>query len=360
MDLRLSGQKVGVCCQELRKSKLLQKCMSTALAVGNFLNRGTARSGVRGVVLPESLLKMEELRGGSLTDSVEDRLDKDKAGGSLLDFVAQAIVNEKGSNIGDLQKDAENLLAKARAAAGVALEETHSSCRQVNAEATKALEALREVPVSSCPGVSRMMQRVERVYEEAVLAVDIAQKAQDQLAKAQTWSCCKSKVKSNEWFSSWVQFLELLPRALARAQEAKVRAEAAAHLARQEPEPALEEQVQRSPLSDVNVEDPGKRRHREICSALAPMVHAALAPTKKSPKKSVPEAVLQAQPEASSRGRSKVQDDDARIDDIDWSKLNQMRQESQHDPVKRHSESANCTSFDNKENSAYFQGQQIL
>merc|ERR1719424_1756321 len=142
-DLRMCGQKVGVCCKDLRKSPVLLKCISTSLAVGNCLNRGTARSDVRGVVLPDALLKLEELRG--VTMAAECSADVNDKAGSVLDFVAQALVNDAGEKEDDLCKDVENLLAKARAAAGVSLEDTETSCREVGAEATKVRQALNDV-----------------------------------------------------------------------------------------------------------------------------------------------------------------------------------------------------------------------
>jgi len=92
-DLRLVWGKVGVCCEALRRSELIQKCISTSLAVGNYMNRGTSRYGARSLVLPDSLLKLDELRG-----VVNAGVAADEVGGgdarapSLLDFVVQALV----------------------------------------------------------------------------------------------------------------------------------------------------------------------------------------------------------------------------------------------------------------------------
>ena len=41
----------------LKGSSLVRKCISTCLAVGNIMNRGTTRDGARAVVLPDGLLK---------------------------------------------------------------------------------------------------------------------------------------------------------------------------------------------------------------------------------------------------------------------------------------------------------------
>jgi len=348
MDLRLSGQKVGVCCQDLRKSKLLQKCISTSLAVGNFLNRGTARSGCRGVVLPEALLKLEELRGGTTADPSGDGGDKEKSGLSVLDFVAQALVNEEGANEDDLRMEAERLLANARAASSVSLEETEASCRKISAEATKVRQAVGEVPTS--PGLARMIQRVDSICKEATLANEIARKAKEQLAKTQLWSCCKGVVKSDTWFTSWTQLLELLPRALVRAQQAKAK-----RLVQEEAEREAERQrllLERPPLSDVNsmfpppaAEDPAKKRARDLQATCLSLVH------KLSPSK---DAIMtpdgsQKQASRTSRANKVARDDEARIDNIDWSKVNQhnaMLQDSSNDPIKRRS----ASSFNDKEN----------
>jgi hypothetical protein len=319
MDLRANGQKVGVCCQDLRKSSLLRKCVSTSLAVGNLMNRGTSRSGVQGIVLPESLLKLDELRGG-LSSELGESGDKDKNGTSLLDFVVQALINEEGAKEDDLQKDAENLLAKTRAAAAVSLEETEASCRQVNSEAAKVRQAIGEVPQSK--NVLNTMERVNHICEEAALANEISQRAKEQLAKTQAWSCCKNKVKSDAWFVSWAQFLELLTRAITRARELKARRlaqeqEAKDHV-REEVEPCRTA-VQRPPLADAN-------------------------------QTPAPEALRKSM--SRSKAKAAVFDEDARIDhmNIDWSKLNFVQQENQPETIKRRSEPAISMAHRGKEN----------
>lgn len=213
-ELRSSVREVGICSQMLRKSGLLRKCMSTSLAVGNILNRGTARSGVLGVVLPDSLLKLDELRG-----NVDTNIEVgDRSGGSVLDFVAQALVNEDDS---DLQKNAEHMLLKARFASGISLEEAETNFRQVSAEVKKTLMSLNEIPEST--GKTQIAIRVHRVSEEVAHAMDLAQQVRKELTKTQQWSCCKGQPKSDDWFASWVQFLEIFVRALAKAQEQRAR-----------------------------------------------------------------------------------------------------------------------------------------
>merc|ERR550514_212473 len=59
---RLQDLEAG--CTLLRSpGKLLRRCLSLCLAVGNHLNQGTNFAGARGVSLPESLLKFEDLKG---------------------------------------------------------------------------------------------------------------------------------------------------------------------------------------------------------------------------------------------------------------------------------------------------------
>lgn len=228
------------------------------------------------------------------------------------------------------------MLAKARAAAGVALEETQANCHQIHVEAAKVRDGLKEVPPSA--GVTHMTQRIERVYEEAVLANEIALKAKDQLAKAQLWSCSKTKVKSNEWFSSWVQFLDILPRALVRAQEAKAR-----RLAQEEAEQRT--LLPRPPLGNVNAagnhfiktEDTDKQSSERYALSLS-AVQTALAPNRRCEQEATVQPEAKQTSSRAGRGKPKVFDDDARIDNIDWSMVHAVHQQ---------------TSFDDKENSLH-------
>jgi len=319
-DLRMCGQKVGVCCKDLRKSPVLLKCISTSLAVGNCLNRGTARSDVRGVVLPDALLKLEELRGATM--AAECSADVNDKAGSVLDFVAQALVNDAGEKEDDLCKDVENLLAKARAAAGVSLEDTETSCREVGAEATKVRQALNDVPPS--PGLAKMTLAIDRICEEAALAIDLSQHAKKQLTKTQMWSCCKGKVKSNEWFNNWAQFLELLRRALARAVlEAKARREEEA--CRLEACRLADEEARRlrPPLSDVNsTEFPRCDNLCEKCSQeLAPLAEFCRCCGARRPEP----ATSKVSHSSKSKAKGVLIDDDARCDKIDWGKIHELQ-----------------------------------
>mmetsp|Transcript_103628 Transcript_103628/g.288488 ORF Transcript_103628/g.288488 Transcript_103628/m.288488 type:complete len:650 (-) Transcript_103628:172-2121(-) len=211
-ELRLSFQKVGVCCQALRSSELVQKCVSTSLAVGNFMNRGTSRSGANAVLLPESLLKLDELRGVAEApqDAGEGRAR------SLLDFVAQALVDEAGTQpMRDLKAEAEDLRGRVRAAQKVSLEEAEASVNQICAAAAKAQKGLAEMARSN--GVARLAERVAHVCDEADVAVRLVKAAKEELTLTQQWSSAKSKAKGDEWFAGWLQFLDQLTQAFARA-----------------------------------------------------------------------------------------------------------------------------------------------
>lgn len=211
-DLRKSGEKVGVCCQALRKSELLQKFASTALAVGNVLNRGTARAGVAAITLPDALLKFDELRTSS-NESSEGRSD------TLLDFVVQAVLNGSGQDQASLCATIESLLCKTRAAQTVSLEDVEASCRKISQEAAKAKQGLQEVPASIA--VASLTDSIQRVNEEAEFAMMFVENARKELAKALQWSCTKTKVvKSDEWFGAWGQLLEQVLGAFARAPAA--------------------------------------------------------------------------------------------------------------------------------------------
>lgn len=211
-ELRRAGEKVGVCCQALRKSELLQKFASTALAVGNVLNRGTARSAVKALTLPDALLKLEELRTSPSSS------DEGPAGRSetLLDFVTQAVLNGSSRDQASLCATVDALLCKARSAQTVSLEEVEASCRKISQEAVKAKQGIKEVPESVA--VVRLSDNIQRINEEADFAMMLVENARKELAKCLEWSCTKAKVKSDEWFGTWSQLLEQILSALGRAR----------------------------------------------------------------------------------------------------------------------------------------------
>lgn len=211
-DARIGVERVLACCRELRRSSLLRKCICTGLALGNCLNTGTARSNARAVVLPHSLLKLEELRG-----------TRDDAGSggetkapSLLDFLVQALVDEAGAkHPTELRAEAEALLAMARAAKAVSLEEAEASCREASNAATKAIKGLAEVSLGAGGTLS---MRVQQVFEEAGTTMGLVERAKGELAATQQWSSAKPKLTGEDWFGSWALFFEQLVAALARAR----------------------------------------------------------------------------------------------------------------------------------------------
>lgn len=211
-DLRQASLKVTECCQALRSSAVVRKCISTSLAIGNFMNRGTPRSGANAVVLPESLLKFEELRSGQ---NVEDPTSENR-GKSLLDFLAQSLVGESGARPQmELQAEVESIRVKARAAQTVSLEEAETTCRQVCAAAARARKGLVEIPFTS--GASRLTEKVHCICEEADLVSDLLIGAKDALSSMQTWSSAQANVRGDDWFANWAQFLEQFSQAIARA-----------------------------------------------------------------------------------------------------------------------------------------------
>lgn len=211
-DVRMGVEKVLACCRELRRSGLLRKCICTGLALGNCLNTGTARSNARAVVLPDSLLKLEELRG---------TIDGTCAGGetkgpSLLDFLSQALVDAAGTaHPAELRAEAEALFAMAKAARAVSLEEAEASCREVFNAASKALKDLTEVTLGAG---DTLTTRVRRVVEEADMTTGLVEKAKEELASTQQWSSAKPKLKGEDWFGDWAQFFEQFAAAMGRAR----------------------------------------------------------------------------------------------------------------------------------------------
>lgn len=380
-DLRHSAQKVAVCCKDIRYSQLLKKCISTSFAVGNFLNRGTARSTCRGVVLPDSLMKLEELRGVADRDADtapnsarssesaapgsndgRDQSAPPARGASVLDFVAQALVGEAVMDPSlkdpdELRIAAETLLAKAREAAGVSLEETDANCRQVSAEAKRAHQALAEVPAS--PNRDVILERVSDICKEAEVAVTLVEAAKEQLEKMHKWSSAKSKVKSEDWFKSWVQVLELLVSALTRAvsKSSKMRRH-----------PCPELSSARLPLSALNTDmqdnqlpaalpAPKRADAAAVAAAVKPCAEPHVAVPAAAP--ATPAPALASQTVSAKPSWAVQLDDDAKMECIDWAQINKMRQQRQQQQATeiqapKKPFRIECGDFiDNKENSAY-------
>jgi len=182
------------------------------LAIGNVLNRGTSRSTVTAVTLPDALLKLDELRssapGGE--DVPQGRPD------TLLDFVAQAVVNGSAQEQASLCAAIEGLICKTRTAQTVSLEDVEANCRKISQQAAKAREGIAVVPES--PAVARLSDNVRRIHEEAEFALMLVENAKKELLKSLQWSCVKTKIKSDEWFGSWSQLLEQMLGAIGKAQ----------------------------------------------------------------------------------------------------------------------------------------------
>eukprot|EP00927_Polykrikos_kofoidii_P056076 TRINITY_DN50259_c0_g1_i1.p1 TRINITY_DN50259_c0_g1~~TRINITY_DN50259_c0_g1_i1.p1 ORF type:complete len:614 (-),score=93.50 TRINITY_DN50259_c0_g1_i1:101-1942(-) len=218
-DLRYAGSAVGICCRALRESSLLGKCISTSLAVGNFMNRGTARSDAKGVVLPDSLLKLDELRGQG--QGIES--PRNVSGGSapsLLDVITQALVDEAacvdGKGAHALRAEANELQGKVKAALSVSLEEAQASCLAVCTEAELAWTKLKELPKGQ--GVYDVSNKVRWICEEAITARTLLMGAKTELAKTQAWSSAKGTPKCDEWLASWHKFLQRLSDSFSRSK----------------------------------------------------------------------------------------------------------------------------------------------
>jgi len=245
-DLRGAAERVAVCCQAIRNSALVQRTVSTSLAVGNFMNRGTSRSNARAVVLPDSLLKFDELRG--LQDA-EDSGNEQKAensanrGPTLLDFVAQALADEEflaGAAERrmpmDLKAEAEALRAKALAAKSVCLDEAEANCKQICLASNRAREGLAQLSTGPATQLTDRVRsakddlgdRVRHVCEETEEVATRVRNAKEDLAITQQWSSTKGNPKGEDWFGAWAQFFEQLAAAFARTKPPRPAAMAAA------------------------------------------------------------------------------------------------------------------------------------
>lgn len=214
-DYRYAGVALGTCCRQLRESSLLQRFLATSLAAGNIINRGTARSGARALVLPDSLLNCAALRESGAAD--------EQAGGrrglTLVDFVAQALVVEdvrRGIDPRGLQQEAQELLVRVRAAKAVAIEEVDINQALVFAEAERAQQIVVAMPAAA--GVERVRAKIERICEEARVAQVLVQGARKELKKTQAFLSAKGDPKSEDWLAGWAQVLDHLVQALGRAQ----------------------------------------------------------------------------------------------------------------------------------------------
>lgn len=219
-ETRQACESIQTCCKELRSSQLVMKCVSTCLAVGNVLNRGTARSGARGVVLPDALLKMDELRGMGNSEADGARAP------SVLDFVADALVRNEvvarreRTRQAKLQAEALALRDRVRAAQGVDIQEADASCRslcQVAAGAHKVLSNQLVMPSEDLRERElRLGAQVQQIIEEGNLTAGLVEAAKEELKLSLEWSSTKAGTKSSDWLGSWGQFLDQLATAISR------------------------------------------------------------------------------------------------------------------------------------------------
>ncbi|CAE7018099.1 FH3 [Symbiodinium sp. KB8] len=213
-ELGLACERVITACTALRTSELISQCISTCLAVGNAMNRGTARDGARAVVLPDGLLKLEELRGNNEADGV--------SGQSLLDFVAEAIVLEAVCQSNTREQQAQlrtetwNLRESVRAAQGVCIQEAETNCQRVCLAASRAHFGL--APYLPEPSVGSIAVKVSSICEEAQTTSQRIAAAKEDLKSTMCWLSAKPSTSPSEWLGNWVQFLDQLTSAIERVQ----------------------------------------------------------------------------------------------------------------------------------------------
>ena len=213
-ELGLACERVITACTALRTSELICQCISTCLAVGNAMNRGTARDGARAVVLPDGLLKLEELRGNNEADGV--------SGQSLLDFVAEAIVLEAVCQSNTREQQAQlrtetwNLRESVRAAQGVCIQEAETNCQRVCLAASRAHFGL--APYLPEPSVGSIAVKVSSICEEAQTTSQRIAAAKEDLKSTMCWLSAKPSTSPSEWLGNWVQFLDQLTSAIERVQ----------------------------------------------------------------------------------------------------------------------------------------------
>jgi len=250
-ELQQATAKVSHCCRDFRERPLVRKCISTSLAVGNLLNRGTARSNVQALVLPDSLLKLEELRGARPLTADGNPGTAEERGPTLLDFVAQALVDEPGAeDAKQLRAEALELRENAIAAKSVSLDEADATCKQVCTQAERAWTSIQELP--RCDSVGRIAEKVRSVREVASSLQAGILEARTELQNSQQWLSAKAKITTDDWLAGWSMFFEQLSEAFARAQPPQATKKSASELTcpfAPQQDPAL----QRMPLKESNV-----------------------------------------------------------------------------------------------------------
>jgi len=217
-DLCQTARVCITCCQSLRNSKLLRKYISTCLQIGNLMNRGTQRAGATAVVLPDAFLKLDEMR--SAYEPEDGFCGAETRGPSLLDFVAQAIVEDEGEGGRDawaLRMAVEELQGKVKSASSVSIDDVQVNCKQLHEEAQQAAKGLPGLPPTS--GSACISSKVQSLLEEASQALALVKEAKAEIKWTQEWSSAKANCKSEEWLTKWSSLLEQLARAFGRVQQ---------------------------------------------------------------------------------------------------------------------------------------------
>jgi hypothetical protein len=216
----MAGQRVSAFCSRLRSSDLLRKCISISLLFGNVLNSATNRANAVGVVLPESLRKLADMRAtkGS-NDALQDGREL-----SCLDFVAEALVklyreahvDSDGADV--CCAEAEALLAVARAClwVSVSLEEASTNLANAGPKSISARTMLDKVPQT--PQVIKIGNRVRTICEDVSAASKVIAAAKADLVNLQKWYTMKLGTKNEEWFKDWAAFFEQIVHALDRVR----------------------------------------------------------------------------------------------------------------------------------------------
>eukprot|EP00928_Gymnodinium_smaydae_P018119 TRINITY_DN16898_c0_g1_i1.p1 TRINITY_DN16898_c0_g1~~TRINITY_DN16898_c0_g1_i1.p1 ORF type:complete len:825 (-),score=165.78 TRINITY_DN16898_c0_g1_i1:97-2571(-) len=225
-DLRQAGERVGVCCQALRASRFLRRCLSTFLAMGNVLNRGTARGDAVGVVLPDSLSKLDELRVNQSPEEAQER----KRPLSLLDILVQVMVDEDAKTnpkaLDACRSEAEDLLGKLRSAVSVVLDDVQANCKKIHAQALSTQRGLGEF-VNASAAWSHIASEIRDTCAEVEAALEANSWAREEQGTTMTWFNVvpDNKLKINDWYSQWAKFFEQVLEALGRAKMPEPRPE---------------------------------------------------------------------------------------------------------------------------------------
>lgn len=191
------------------------------------MNRGTNRGNAKAILLPDSLLKFEELRGAQDADMPEAQPSGLLSGQaatrrstSLLDIVAQALVDEPGSPTAhEMRAEANILLARTVAAKSVSLEEADLQCQKICEAAANAKQGI--MAIAQVEDIAALTERVQVVCAGAQTTSQRIAVAKQELASTQQWSSAKQNLTGEEWFSSWAQFFEHFALALGRTRTSR-------------------------------------------------------------------------------------------------------------------------------------------